>query len=195
MSTDYAGQALALVDQREFAQAGDYYTMGAYQALANGAVDPGNDHQIGAGLDRLLRAALCYRRAGRPGRCHNRAEQGVLIARDLRQHVATGPRRSAVLGEFVADFHGIGSLDGREEAYREALALLADAELEYTTSFHSSPIADAIVGFTRYLVQFAPREPDDSLELIYDFAGRVAYKREEMAAIVATLDDEAEETE
>lgn len=190
MSQNYAKSAFESSKSGDFAEAGDYYTQAAYQALAHDAITAGNDHQVGGGLDRLLRAALCYQRASLPSRARNRSEQGVLITRDLQQNVITDEKRSAVLQEFVADFHGIGNLEGADQAYRDALEKLAAADVEYTVSFHSVPIADSIIGFSRYLVQFAEREPD--VELIYDFAGRVAFKRDEMETIVRSVSNSSE---
>lgn len=187
MPPDYTKQAIEHVDDGEFAVAGDYYTQAAYQILAHNSVRTGHVRQIGGGLDRLLRAALLYRVADEVDRCRNRSKQGILIAEDLRDEVVDDEREQAMLQEYIADFHGIGGLDGADQAYQDALDRLEAAGLEYTISFHSSPIADGVITFTRYLVGNSEPEPDDDLELTYDFAGRVAYKREAIDHLVATF--------
>lgn len=118
MTQNYAKSALESSESGDFAEAGDYYTQAAYQALAHNVITAGNGHQVGGGLDRLLRAALCYQRASLPSRARNRSEQGVLITRDLQQNVITDEKRSAVLQKFIADFHGIGNLEGADQAYQ-----------------------------------------------------------------------------
>lgn len=186
MAEEFAEKALTLTKRGAFEDAGDHYTQAAYQSLAHDAITTESEHQIGAGLERLLRAALCYRRAALPTRCRNRCEQGILIATDLQHDTVTAAPKVAVLQEYIADFHGLGGIDGADRAYRETLEQLTDAGIEYSTSLHSSPLADSIIEFTRYLSQWA--EPDESLELVYDFAGRVSYKRREMNRILEAID-------
>lgn len=187
MTVDYATEAHGLIDEGEFEEAGNLYTQASYQALSTGSVTSGDDHQIGAGLDALLRAALCYERAGSHERCRNRSEQGILVATDLQNAVLTDERRIAVLQEFVADFHGLGGLNGVKGAYQKALDDYEDAGIDYTIEYHSSPTADRIIGFTKYLVQWAENGPDEDVELVYDFAGRVKYKRREIEGIISSI--------
>lgn len=187
MAESYLQDAWDHLDNGEVSLAGDFFTQAAYQAFAHDAISEGRDQQVAYGLDGVLRAALCYRRAGSIDRCANRCRQGILVTEDLQANVIEDPRRIAVLQEFVADFHALGEFDGTDAAYESALEQLQAVDLEYTISFHSVPISDSIIGFTQYIVQFAEEEPDEDLELIYDFAGRVAYKREHMGDIVASL--------
>lgn len=188
MTTDDSHRALELTRGGEFAEAGDCYTQAAYDALAHDGITTGNEHQIGDGLDALLRAALSYRRAGVPDRCVNRCEQGILIASDLRSYVVDDDRKRAVLQEYVADFRGLGGMEEADRAYQETLDLLAEADVEYSTSLHTSPIADRIIGFTMYVSQWAETELSDELEVQYDFASRVRFKRDEMAGIIRSLE-------
>jgi len=176
-----------LLEQERFEEAGTIYTVTAYRTLGHREMANGDDRQISGGLDRLLRATLSYRRAGRMDRCQNRAEQGILIARDIQENVVEDPRRVAVLQEFIADFHGISGLEGYQQAYDDTLVKLRDADLEYSTSFLSSPLADKIIGFTFYLEQFADNEIGE-VAIQFDFADRVRYKKREMQGIRASID-------
>lgn len=178
MDESFSKRGRKQLEEGDFEQAGNNFTQASYQSLAHDSIAKANDHQIGAGLELMLRAALAYQRGGHTVRCRNRCEQGILITKDLQEHVVSDDKRKAVLQEYIADFHGIGRLEGTDQAYQEALDWLEEAELEYTISFHSSQISDTIIEFTLYLIQFVETKPDNELEIPYDFAGRVTYKRD-----------------
>jgi hypothetical protein len=184
--TDYYEKAHEHRDRGQFGVAADNYTQLAYQRLPDGAITGGAIGTASGGLEALLFAGFCYQISGTGRRATNRCEQGILIAEDLKQYVVSDSKEKAVIQEYIADFHGVGRLDGRDDAYQQALEELHDADLDYTVSYHSSPISDKIITFTKFISQWADRKPDDEKEIPFDFAGRVSYKRDNIGTIVRT---------
>ncbi|MCQ4332666.1 hypothetical protein KM295_04000 [Natronomonas sp. F2-12] len=127
MSTQDGGHrddAVAAIADRDYRSAGDRYTRAAWRVLSDPrpgiepfAPDPKG--WIGAGLQYLAIAGICYRVTGADARATRRGVEGVAVSRDLAEGFDTAVQH-ACLDEFVADFRAIGRMNDHEAAYREA---------------------------------------------------------------------------
>lgn len=187
MDENYSREGRDALNEGDFETGGDYYTQAAYQALALNSITKRSEHQIGGGLKYLHRAAVSYRRGGHTKRCQNRCKQGILITEDLLENVVSDERKRAVLQEFIADFHGIGGLDGADEVYQETVRQYEDVDLAYTISYHSPPISDAIIEASQYLFKISDMRPGDEVEVPFDFKGRVLFKKNNIDSIVESI--------
>lgn len=124
----YRDRAREHRESGEFHEAGEYYTLVAYDTFAEGVPEsPGSG--FGRGLCNLLRGAICYRLAGADERCNNRSLQGKLVAEDMRARAfETEPpdwdidrARRGVWDEFVGDFEIVGEFGDPGEAYDRAI--------------------------------------------------------------------------
>lgn len=188
MVTNDSQRALRELESGNFARAGDYYTQASYQSLSQNSIIDRNTHQIGSGLDNLLRASLAYHRGGYDSRSQNRCHQGVAIARGFSE-LLDDSKAVAVIQEYIADFHGIGGLDGADDEYQSTLDHLDAAGIEYTHSYHSSPLSDGIISFSKYIFELADVKSEIEFEVIYDFANRVRYKKANMEKLLGEIDD------
>lgn len=145
--------AVAAIAEREYESAGDAFSRAGWSVLA----DPRNDHDpfdaddrgaVGDGLRHLLTAALCYRVADRPARATRRATEGIAVAGDLGETMAT-PLQAACFDEFAADFRVAGGFEGAADAYRAA----AEA---YRAAADETTDAQAVGATSLFLAAAAP---------------------------------------
>jgi len=127
----YYAEAVAALAAREYDTAGDYYTRAGWSVLAEPRDDrdpfaPDDRGSVGAALQHLLTAALCYRVAGREARASRRGVEGIAIADDLSSEMAT-PIQAACFNEFVADFRVAAGMNELATAYRTAADAYHDA--------------------------------------------------------------------
>lgn len=117
----------------EFNDAGDYYTITAYEYL--GESPPTTGHSICHAEYFFLQAAVCYRLGNNFERGVNRCRQGILIAEDVLDRVMAAEepeniyekaRRGAIY-EYIGDFRAVGELEGADEAYDNAIRVYQDA--------------------------------------------------------------------
>lgn len=187
--TDRTGNRRAYEARREqrYGEAADYFTQWGYESLAEDAVREGYDTPIARGLNGLLRASLNYYRSNQIDRAQNRAYQGRLVAEDLREHMIEEEKRRAILLEFIADFQTLAGDSDAVQSYSRALDAYEDANISYTISAHSIRIADEIIGFSITIEAEWDDSVDEELEIIYDFAGRVAFKRDNMKEVLENI--------
>lgn len=143
----------ALID-REPRRAGDLYARAAHAALAGvQAETAGRDPLsaddrgwVGFGLQYLLLSGLAYRAAGADGRAGTRCREGVLLAKDLREHVLAADVQRAGLREHAADFGVVGGFagaaayDGVRDAYEAAAE---DLDGDDQSSWVTTPLFQA----------------------------------------------------
>lgn len=131
--------------QGMFHEAGDYYTIAAYEYL--GTSPPTTGLSISHPVYVLLQAAVCYRLDDDFDRAVNRCHQGILISEDVLERVmeAETPeniyddaRRGAIY-EYIGDFRVVGELNGVDEAYDNAIHIYqgaGDPETNYSEQEH-----------------------------------------------------------
>lgn len=128
MSTQDGGHrdaAIAALAERAYVDAGDEYTRAGRRVLADPRPDGGpfelGDHGwVGAGVQYLLIAALCYRVADEPQTARFRAVEATAVAGDFAQR-ADSPAQSACFAELRADCRVAGGLSEASEAYNDAV--------------------------------------------------------------------------
>lgn len=147
----YMRQALDLRKDGQFVDAGDHYTVAAYESLARGL--PGKyGIKISGGEVHLLRAAICYRVGDRMDRSRNRCRQGILIAEDMIDRVFDmvpptnfyDRARRGVWYEYIGDFRCIGDLRDPAAAYEKAIEVYEaadDPDTMYSEQEHSYTMA------------------------------------------------------
>lgn len=128
----YSDKASKYRDSSEFESAGNYYTLAGYEALSAGEATRApferGEVNTARGLRSLLEATSCYRIAGKRKRAQNRAEQGILVCRDLQEHVIDYNAQRALMNEYIGDFRLLGGLDGFDDAYKKARETYASTE-------------------------------------------------------------------
>lgn len=132
----YYTEAVGALAAREYDTAGDYYTRAGWSVLTEprdgrDPFAPDDRGSVGAGLQHLLTAALCYRVAGQDARASRRGTEGIAVAADLGSEMAT-PIQSACFDEFIADFRVAADMDDASTAYRTAAAAYREAVDEST---------------------------------------------------------------
>lgn len=174
----------------EYSLAGDYFTQSAYEALRNDAIRLGDDGQIGHGLYYLLHATVCYRLAKEDKRAQNRAQQGILIAEDLKENVVKESPKRGMLGEFIGDFNVTADLEDATEMYRLAASLYGEGDVEYTSTWDSNPLIERNLKFFEDVVESANYEVEDFVEWRFAFTTRVNYKSKKFHDILAMIFEE-----
>jgi len=128
MSTQDGGHHDAAIDalaRRAYTEAGDRYTRAGRSVLADprpdtDPLDPGDRGWIGAGIQYLLTATLCYRVADEAATARFRAVEAVAAAGDLARRT-DHPAQAACFEEFRADCRVAGDLSGASDAYDTAI--------------------------------------------------------------------------
>jgi hypothetical protein len=139
----------ALVD-RDPRAAADHYTRAAHAALAGlegettgrDTLAPDERGWVGYGLKYLLLAGLASRAAGDDDRAGTRCREGVLVAKDLREHVLTDPVQQGCLREYAADLGIVGGFAEPEayDAVRTAYERAVEAGDVDQTSWVTTPL-------------------------------------------------------
>jgi len=123
---DIETKADALRRKGEYAEAGEYYSMAAFECFGD-SIPSGYGETISFGQELLLESCLCFAVAGLESRRKNRANIGVLtsediIERDLPREPDSSYDRSRIGAwyEFIGDFILVGSLGDAREWYDRA---------------------------------------------------------------------------
>lgn len=132
----YYAEAVAALAARQYDTAGNYYTRAGWSVLAEprdgrDPFAPDDRGSVGAGLQHLLTAALCYRVSGQDARASRRGVEGIAVANDLGSEMAT-PIQAACFDEFVGDFRVAAGMDDAAAAYSMAADAYRDAVDETT---------------------------------------------------------------
>lgn len=185
-------EALELRSAGDFESAGDHFTWAAFEGLGESELskEGASEWAIGDAIHCLQSAALCYRLAGGLERCQLRCEQGISIARELREFVLKPDPEKGLTFEYEGDFRVIGDLEGYEEAYLTAARYYMDNKpfdgWEGETLFvWNYKLFEELVNVTEHDVP-------EYLDLNYEFLHRVKYKRTEFPNIVQQLVEQGE---
>ncbi|MFC7079371.1 hypothetical protein [Halorussus caseinilyticus] len=175
-----------------FSEAGDDYTLAAYHRLGEGQVtrEPLEDGQtdVARGLCNLLSAVVCYRLGGEPERAANRAEQGELIATDIREYVAAYEPQRGLMDEYVGDFRLLGGLPEFDGAYRDAQAVYADTSNQI--GWQAEPEFEVNMTLFLELARAADHDIERTKKAAIkteSLVERIRYKRDAFPGIVADV--------
>lgn len=150
-ASEHASTAKSLRAKREFGDAGEYFTLAAYEQLGD---SPSKRFGmiVSRGLYYLLHGTVCCALARLTDLSRIRCEQGTLIAADIENRLRRKPRpaneydqsRIGVWDEFTSDFLVIaGDRDGAAEAYdsaRSTYEVAADFDLGFAEQEHMDAI-------------------------------------------------------
>lgn len=120
---------------KQFVEAGDYYTQATYEYLGQGGSKP-NRSTSSKGLHYLAMGSICYRLANRFDWCENRCQQGVLIAESISERALSHRpssnqyeiARRGAWAEYVGDFRILADLDNAADAYEVAKEVYREAD-------------------------------------------------------------------
>ncbi len=159
---DHRDAAIHAVAADRYDRAGDRYTLTAYELLSghggsHAAFDPEGGTALGAPLCSLALASVCYRLAGTPDRARARAQSGLALATEHRDHVLTAREERAACAEFAGDFHHLlGDRERATGAYDRAGEGYEAADLGNPAGFTARGLLEP---GTRFLVHLS--RPDD----------------------------------
>lgn len=187
-------EARQRVSDGEFAAAGDYFTLAAYGAAAEGeiTIPPLEVHQTDSAysLKYYLQSALCYRRAGLAQRARNRGSQLILVAKDLRDSVVKYDAQRGLMEEIIGDVNVVLG-DGPDEHYDRAF----DYYSEFTepldkVKWQAEPEFGQVIDFFREACDAAghdiSREEKNKLTA-EDLEYRITYKKAHFPDVVGSL--------
>lgn len=98
-------------------KAGRYYALDAFEGLV---MKEGGRAWVAAGVQSLLRSAICYRIAPNAEACETRCHQGIAIVEDADELVYDENPLHGLADEIIGDFRLIGGFGGHREAYERA---------------------------------------------------------------------------
>jgi hypothetical protein len=200
---ELSNQAGELRADNRLVEAGEQFTLAAYEYAGDHALEPPSQHAI-AILNTIIPAALCYRMAGYDERGVNRCEMGELIIEDVfDRYDKTGydpeynydRARKGVFYELLGHLRIVAGRDDADEAFDQALDVYeATGCLEFIAwkgEQHSSlrPLLQSYKrGLGLEVDQYGPESigPDVTLEEL------VAYEREHVPQFVSGLIERGE---
>lgn len=188
-------------EKMDFEEAGDFYGIAGYHALASSWARVSTSDAIEKGpiADSIVDqqyAATCYRLGEKSNRCKNRSKQAILLLADLRDRVFDHDAWIGLTYELEGDFHVIGSLKGNGEAYSKAS--------DYYQKVESATDIDEIIAWTdelgfdsnfRYFIRVLRalgRDIDDeTITAIgsHSLVERIEYKEAELPALLDSLEE------
>lgn len=195
---EHESTAKAHREEGDFEQAGEYFTVAAYEQF--GHQPPLKyDHLYGQlisdGMYDLLHAAVCYRLAGKPDRSQNRCERGILIAEDMRDRMQELPvpsneydqARRGVWDEFIGDFRIVAGQKSAERAYDEARSIYEVAD-EFELSFAEREHLN-LIQFYEDLALATGRDLDDwyDRKSKITFPEWIGFKRDQLPRLYESL--------
>jgi hypothetical protein len=200
---DAAIEALA---DRAFELAGDEYTRGAWQVLAEprpeaSPFEGDENGWVGDGLRWLGTAAVCYRVADREARATRRGVEGVAVARDLAACL-DHPVQRACCSEFVADIRVAAAMDDVEAAYQTAITEYEEAAagVDDPQRWATTPLFQAAAGTIKHV---ARGPADGEIAVAWEelhgpdpaapgpfLAHRATYKRQRFPGLVERVVDD-----
>lgn len=133
--SEYADTADERRQDKQFVEAGDYYTQATYEYIGDSGPNPDRS-KSSKGLHYLAMGAICYRLGDRYDWCRNRCQQGVLIAESISERALSRKpssnqyeiARRGAWAEYIGDFKILGDIDNAEEAYEVAKDVYREAE-------------------------------------------------------------------
>lgn len=156
---DRAVLALAREDWRAAADAyvqAAYATFAGYEGFERGGF--AERTEAGVAVAHLCRASVCHRLAGATDRARNRAEQGALVAADVRDAVATERVDEAAAEEFVGVCRVLADdPDAASAAFDRARDAYADAAVDDPAEATTRPLLQAGTDLLAHLSR-----PDDA---------------------------------
>jgi len=177
---------------QDFTQAAGLFTSLSHHYFGDSKIriKPLDENQVEAtlGLRNLMSAVTCYRLGQEKTRARNLAEQGILVAEDIREHVATFDAQRALMKEYIGDLRVIADLNRAEDAYRIAHAEYTD--IDNPIHWQAEPAFQVLMTEFLSMAKAAghdiPRmeKPNVKAESL---ANRIAYKREHFPEIVESL--------
>lgn len=181
---DLREEADELRSEREFAEAGDKYTLAAYGILKESGLKSGYNPEFSEGLYLLLNSALAYRLDGNLERCRNRCRVGILIAEDAKEFIFE--KHSAEKGlynEYVGDFRLVGDTGDYDEAYGEAREFYED--VQNPLAWQAEWTFEINFVFLQSLADSVGQEIEDYEKVHTEsLIARIEYKREHFPGIV-----------
>lgn len=187
-------KAIELRNDEKLIDAGEQFTLTAYQYLGQSSFSPPYGHTAW-GLYALLMAGTCYIIGGEESRCKNRCRQGILIAEDIKHRVLAEPvpeniydhARRGAWDEYIGDFRVLGQLEEADEAYDAAVEIYLDAG-DPDTGFSEQEH----MRLRQYFTEVAGATGYNSGELnrlrtSISFSAWIAYKREYFPDILDRL--------
>jgi hypothetical protein len=178
-------------NQEHIQAAGSFISL-SYLYFGNSKINMGtlDENQVEAaqGLRNLMSGVTCYRLGQSTTRAQNLAEQGILIAEDVRDHVATFDAQRALMKEYIGDLRVIADLDGADGAYQTAHDEYA--EIDNPIHWQAEPAFQVLMteflSMTKAAGHDIPRmeKPSIKSESLVD---RITYKRERFPEIVESL--------
>lgn len=171
----------------DFESAGNHYTCAGFLGLGESELSSGDvsEWAIGDAVRCLQSAALCYRLDANLDRCKLRCEQGITIAKELREFVLDPAPEKGLTFEYEGDFRVIGNLDEYEEAYLTAARYYMDNKP--FDGWESETLFVSNYKLFEELVESTGHEIPEYLDLNYEFLHRVKYKQTEFPSIVQQL--------
>lgn len=174
----------------EFTEAGHHFTSAAHEILGHAEYtqEPLERGQVDTiyGLRSMLYATLYYRVEGYLARCRVRGKQGILLAEELRDHVAQYDAQRGVMYEYIGDFELISETGDWRSSYDEADTYYRD--IENVTGWRAEPEFEMNLGFMFELASEADfsidKETKDDLKSS-DLERRTAYKRSHYPEIIS----------
>lgn len=145
----YDTAARQLATRESFEEAAHAFTSAAHEILgksnyASGALEH-SQVDTARGLRALLSATLCYTLASNTERARVRATQGISLANEIRDHVATYDPQRGLMWEYAGDYKVLAGMDSWPECYDSALehyvecdnvlGWVAEPEFEINTTF------------------------------------------------------------
>jgi hypothetical protein len=196
MTRRYEPEAEAACDQRDYAEAGRYYTLAGYQKLADGDYpDPElitSGTAIGDAMYLLENAAFAFRLAGLDCRSDNRIEQALLVVEDFETSMFHDDALRGVAREFVGDFECIrGDIDAAMDAYETARDYYESIS---QWAWMTEPIFEEPYHFFLKVTEAAGTAPDEDelLSTYRSFDDRIDEKRDRLPDAVATVLDDGD---
>lgn len=187
------------VSDGEFAAAGDYFTLAAYEAAAEGEVTipplEANQTDSAYSLNYYLQSTLCYRRAGLPQRARNRGSQLVHVAEDLRDSVVKYDAQRGLMEEIIGDVNVILG-DAPGEHYDRALGYYSGfTEVFDMVKWQAEPEFEQVAYFFLEACDAAghdvSREEKKKLR-VEDLEYRITYKQAHFRDVVDSLVPESD---
>lgn len=188
-------------EEADFEDAGDFYGIAGYHALASSwaRVSRADSIEKGPIADSIVDqqyAATCYRLGDRSNRCKNRCKQALLLLADLRDRVFDHDAWIGFTYDLEGDFRVIGTLQGVSEAYNKAS--------DYYLKVERNTDIDQIIAWTdelgfdsnfRYLIRVLRgigRDLDDEKKSVigsHSLVERIEYKETELPSLLDSLED------
>lgn len=133
--SEYADTADDKRQNKQFVEAGDYYTQATYEYLGESGPNPDRS-KSSKGLHYLAMGSICYRLGDRYDSCRNRCKQGALIAESFSERAMNQKptssqyeiARRGAWAEYIGDFRILGGLDDADEAYEVAKDVYREAK-------------------------------------------------------------------